>query len=71
MNLRLSGLDAILSDLELVFNEGQLAGYFVGFAVGVLSEETGLLELIRQLVHSLLILLGTVLQHFAHTDKDK
>lgn len=39
----------------------------VGLAVSVLSQETGLLELVVELLHSLLILLAPVLQHLAHT----
>lgn len=41
--------------------------YLIGLAVGVLSEQTRLLELVGELVHALLVLLCPVLQHFAHT----
>lgn len=41
--------------------------HLVGLAVGVLSEQTGFLQLVGELVHALLVLLCPVLQHFAHT----
>jgi len=66
-HLRFAGFHAILRDLELVLNEGQLARYLVGFSVSVLGEQASFLQLVRQLVHPLLVLLRTIFQYFAHT----
>ncbi|KZC10438.1 hypothetical protein WN55_01867 [Dufourea novaeangliae] len=65
---RFTRFDSVFGDFQLVFNEGQLSRYLVRFSVGVFSEQTSLLQLVRQLIHPLLILLCTVLQYFAHTE---
>ncbi|GMR56053.1 hypothetical protein PMAYCL1PPCAC_26248 [Pristionchus mayeri] len=66
-DLVLSGLSTLLSALKISLNHGQLTGDLIVFAVGLLSEHLGLLELRLDGVGALLILEGAVLHDLADT----
>jgi len=59
--VRLARFDPFLGRFELVLDERQFPRDLVGFRVGVLGDESSLLQLRHQLVHPFLVLLAPVL----------